>query len=56
METKIKPVHTARCHCGAVELALKLPNGLVDLRRCNCSMCRRRAPWSRASRSPTSRS
>ncbi|GAB4530150.1 MAG: GFA family protein [Amphiplicatus sp.] len=42
MERKIKPVHAARCHCGAVALELRLPNGLVDLRRCNCSMCRRR--------------
>lgn len=38
----IKPVHRAACHCGAVELSLALPDGLVDVRRCNCSMCRRR--------------
>ncbi|MGS0676849.1 GFA family protein [Shewanella sp. 125m-1] len=30
------------CHCGEVELELNLPDGLVDLRRCDCSMCRRR--------------
>lgn len=30
------------CHCGAVELALNMPNGLEDMRRCNCSMCSRR--------------
>ena len=34
--------HKASCHCGAVELGLVLPNGLVDLRRCDCSMCSRR--------------
>ncbi len=41
-EVDIQPVHKASCHCGAVELALALPDGLVDVRRCNCSMCRRR--------------
>lgn len=35
-------LHKASCHCGAVELALSMPEGLVDLRRCDCSMCRRR--------------
>lgn len=34
--------HKASCHCGAVELELHLPNGLVDIRRCDCSLCRRR--------------
>lgn len=34
--------HKSTCHCGAVELALNLPNGLVDMRRCDCSMCSRR--------------
>ena len=35
----------ATCHCGAVELALDMaegPEGIVDPRRCDCSMCRRR--------------
>lgn len=39
---EINPVHKATCHCGAVELELKLPNGLVDPHRCNCSICRRK--------------
>ena len=39
---KIHPVHKASCHCGAVQFELTLPNGLEELRRCNCSMCRRR--------------
>jgi hypothetical protein len=30
------------CHCGAVEFEVALPNGLEDLRRCNCSLCRRK--------------
>ena len=38
----IGPLHRARCHCGEVELELTLPNGLEEVRRCNCSMCRRR--------------
>lgn len=39
---EIQPVHRASCHCGAVQLELDLPNGLVELRRCDCSLCRRR--------------
>lgn len=39
---EIKDTHTATCHCGAIELELELPNGLEELRRCNCSLCRRR--------------
>ena len=30
------------CHCGAVELEIHLPEGIVDPRRCNCSICRRK--------------
>lgn len=41
-ETTIKPLHRATCHCGAVELELQLPEGIVDPRRCNCSICRRK--------------
>ena len=41
-KTKINPVHTSTCHCGAVELELSMPNGIVDARRCNCSICRRK--------------
>ncbi|KQW93426.1 aldehyde-activating protein [Massilia sp. Root418] len=40
--TDIKPVHLAHCHCGAVELELSLPDGVVDPRRCDCSICRRK--------------
>ena len=38
----VEPVHRGSCHCGGVEYEVSLPNGLVDTRRCNCSMCRRR--------------
>lgn len=41
-QTSIQPEHLARCHCGAVVLALALPNGIENPRRCDCSMCRRR--------------
>jgi hypothetical protein len=30
------------CHCGAVGFEVELENGLGDLRRCNCSLCRRK--------------
>ncbi|WP_226642438.1 GFA family protein [Microbulbifer variabilis] len=39
---RIQAKHRASCHCGSVEIELHLPEGLVDLRRCDCSMCRRR--------------
>jgi len=38
----IQSTHTATCHCGCVEIQLSLPNGLENLRRCDCSLCRRR--------------
>ncbi len=40
--TEIKPKHRASCHCGKVVLELDLPDGIVNPRRCDCSMCRRR--------------
>ncbi|MBB3063692.1 MULTISPECIES: GFA family protein [Microbulbifer] len=39
---KIQPKHLATCHCGLVEIEVDLPKGLVDVRRCDCSLCRRR--------------
>lgn len=38
----IKSTHRLTCHCRGVQLELDLPDGLVDLRHCNCSMCRRK--------------
>lgn len=38
----VQPRHRASCHCGAVQLELQLPDGIVDPRRCDCSYCRRR--------------
>jgi hypothetical protein len=40
--TDIQPRHLASCHCGAVVLELSLPDGIVDPRRCDCSICRRK--------------
>ncbi|HEX9174102.1 MAG TPA: GFA family protein [Telluria sp.] len=40
--TEIKEKHRASCHCGAVVLELALPDGIVDPRRCDCSICRRK--------------
>lgn len=40
--TEIKSKHRASCHCGTIVLELDLPDGIVDPRRCDCSMCRRR--------------
>lgn len=33
---------TATCHCGAVELRVKLSDGMNSIRRCDCSYCQRR--------------
>ena len=41
-QDKATPVATGSCHCGAVRFTVELPEGLVDPRHCNCSMCRRR--------------
>ncbi|PPU97768.1 GFA family protein [Xanthomonas hyacinthi] len=41
-DTVIAPLHRLSCHCGAVQIDLELPHGIVDPRRCNCSLCRRR--------------
>ena len=41
-KTTILPKHQASCHCGNVVLELTLPNGIVNPRRCDCSICRRK--------------
>ena len=35
-------VMIATCHCEGVVLELTLPNGIVNPRRCDCSLCRRK--------------
>ena len=39
--TPILAKHRASCHCGTVVLELSLPDGVVEPRRCDCSICRR---------------
>lgn len=39
---RINAPHRLTCHCGAVELAVTLSDGLATKRRCDCSFCRRR--------------
>lgn len=38
----VQPVHNGQCHCGSVKFSVRLPQGLIEPRRCNCSMCKRR--------------
>jgi hypothetical protein len=38
----IQPRHRASCHCGLVVLELDLLDGIVNPRRCDCSICRRK--------------
>ncbi len=38
----VQAKHRLSCHCGAVVLELDLPDGIVNPRRCNCSLCRRK--------------
>jgi hypothetical protein len=38
---EFKPVHKGTCHCSAVEFEVDMPDGLDDVRRCNCSICSR---------------
>ena len=40
--TAIQPKHKLSCHCCSVELLIDLPDGIVDPRRCDCSICRRK--------------
>ncbi len=35
-------VRQGACHCGAVTFEVTLEDGLQNLRRCNCSLCRRK--------------
>lgn len=34
----------ARCHCGSVTLSFEMVGGLDGLRKCDCSLCRRKYP------------
>ena len=36
------PILNGSCHCGAVGFTVDTPDELDNLRRCNCSLCRRK--------------
>jgi hypothetical protein len=40
--TSINPKHKLSCHCGGVEIVLDLPDGIINPRRCDCSICKRK--------------
>ena len=35
-------IKTGFCHCGGVVFEVELDDGLQNVRRCNCSLCRRK--------------
>ncbi len=35
-------IKKGQCHCKAVEFEVELENGFENIRRCNCSLCRRK--------------
>ncbi len=35
-------VKKGNCHCGAVEFEVEFENGISEVKRCNCSLCRRK--------------
>tara|TARA_B100000029_G_scaffold484655_1_gene537105 strand:- start:93 stop:458 length:366 start_codon:yes stop_codon:yes gene_type:complete len=39
---KINKIENLTCHCKAVQIELKLDNGLEEILRCNCSLCKKR--------------
>lgn len=41
-EVDTRPLPRLSCHCGSVVLELSLPAGIVNPRRCDCSICRRK--------------
>jgi len=38
----MKKIEILTCHCKKVHVELKLENGIEELVRCNCSLCKRR--------------
>ena len=35
-------IKIGKCHCSTIEFEVELINGLEEVRRCNCSLCRRK--------------
>lgn len=42
MDKKFIGTQKGSCHCGKAEFEVELANGLENIRRCNCSLCRRK--------------
>ena len=40
--TEIQEMHRLTCHCGLVEIEIDLPDGIDEVGRCDCSICRRK--------------
>jgi len=40
--TLIHSKHKLFCHCGSIKMVLDLPNGIVNPRRCDCSICKQK--------------
>ena len=38
-----KDTYILTCHCRSVEIELNLPDGLKNVLRCNCSICKKRS-------------
>ncbi|WP_298934097.1 GFA family protein [uncultured Ramlibacter sp.] len=38
----VLPKHRLSCHCGALVFEVDLPDGIVNPRHCDCSICRRK--------------
>ena len=43
MTMEPKNIYSGACHCKAVQFEIYLPEGLTNLKRCNCSFCRMRS-------------
>lgn len=41
-DIRIKPNHKASCNCESIALIVQMPDGIVDPRRCDCTICRRK--------------
>ena len=39
---KVNKIEILTCHCKEVQIELKLNNGIEEMVRCNCSLCKRR--------------
>ena len=47
---KEKLMKKLKCHCGAIEAEINVPENLEKVLRCNCSLCKRKGAvmsWSR---------